>query len=188
MTWVPCAILGGGKLVDQNPEENTKMPATPRNSITQDLRSANIWDHRTISIWSHRSLRDWDHWINNIWNHRRVIWKLWSIIQGRRINVIWHPRIIAIWGRWAIIARAQHRDQPTAEEGSHAHNNGRTPAGKPLNRMCGINTGGPRATGDFYGLRVHPQANLRLSLLPEWRSHQYRDQEAYTDCMITSGG
>ena len=26
--------------------------------------------------------------------------------------------------------------------------------------ICGMNTGGPRATGDVYGLRVHPQANL----------------------------
>ena len=34
--------------------------------------------------------------------------------------------------------------------------------GKPPGGICRINTGGPRDTGDFYGLLVHPQANIRF--------------------------
>ena len=176
------------KLGDQNPQQNTKILAIPQSSITRDPQSTKIWDHRNISTWSHRSINDWDHWKKNIWDYRRIISNHRSIIQGRRINIIWHPRSIAIWGCWPIIARAQRRDQPSAEEGPCAHNSGGTPAGKLRNRIYGINTGRPRATSALYGLCVHPQANLRLSILPERRTHQHRDQETDTDCMINSGG
>ena len=66
---------------------------------------------------------------------RQVTTTARSIIRGRLINIIWHPRSIAIWGRWAIIARAQHRYQPSAAEGPHARTNGRTPVGKAPKRI-----------------------------------------------------
>ena len=166
--------------------ERRQITATARGIISSGGVDTTIGT--SALTWSHRSISDWDHWINNIRDHRRIIWDNRSIIRGCRINTIWHPRSIAIWGRWDIITQAQHRNQPSAEEGPHDHNGGRTPAGKPRNRIYGMNTGRPRATGYCYSLRLHPQANFRLSLLPERRTHQHRDQEADTDSMINSGG
>ena len=121
--WIPISGLGGGNLGNQNPQQNTKMSSTPWSSITRDRRIASIWDHRNIITWTRWSISDWAHWINIIWDHGRItwdhhiniIWDHWSIIWDRWINIIWYPQRIAIWGRLAIIAPAQHRDRPSAE-------------------------------------------------------------------------
>ena len=108
--------------------------------------------------------------------------------MGRRID-----NVHFAWGRTSCFratpsSQTQQQDQPPDGRGSHAHGNGRTTAGKPRGRTCGTDTRGQRATGDIHGLRVHPQANLRLPSLAGRRTHQYREQVADTDCMINSTG
>lgn len=56
-----------------------------------------------------------------------------------------------------------------------------------LTRICGINTGRPRATSNFHGRLVHLRATLRRPRLLQ-RGSYHRDREEEKDCMINSGG
>ena len=164
------------------------MPATPRSSIIRDLRSANIWDHRNISTCSHRSISDWDRWIRT------------SGITGVSSGIT-----AASYGVAGSTSSGILRASPSGAAGpSFPEPN--TETNRQMKRVHTLTiveghlradpeTGYAESTQEdqeplatFYGLRVHPQANLWLSLLPERRTHQHRDQEIDTDRMIKSGG